>query len=83
MCDVKHKCHQMAGPTIYLCGYTSFYEENHINHYSSVLLIVYNKHCSHDDPHDHFIVVEINNDGNVIWLVGIYAPNHVVQYIVL
>ena len=51
-----------------------------------MVYIVCDKYClqvAYNDPHGHFIVVEINNDGNVIWLVGIYAPNHVVQYIVL
>ena len=35
----------------------------------------------YNDPYGRFIVAEINNERNVIWLVGIYAPNHVAQCI--
>ena len=40
LCAGEYKCHEVAGSTVHLCGYSSLYVGNLNNHYSSVVLIV-------------------------------------------
>ena len=49
-------------------------------------IIMQAKYCPqvvHNDPYDHFLVVEITHSGEVVWLVDIYSLNHVTQFIAL
>ena len=54
LCAVEHKCHELAGSTVHLRGYSSFYAGHINNHYSGVVLIVRDKYYGpqvvHDDP---------------------------------
>ena len=60
---------ELAKSTIHLCGYSSFYVGHLRNHYSGVVLIVYN------DPYGGLLVVKITHFGEVVRLTGIDAPN--------
>ena len=86
LCEVEHKCHELAGSTVHLRGYSSFYAGNLNNHYSGVVLIVQDKYYPqvvHYDPYGRFLVLEITFFGEVVWVVGIYAPNQATQRIAL
>ena len=86
LCAVEHKCHELAGSTVHLRGYSSFYAGNLNNHYSGVVLIVRDKYYPqvvHNDPYGRFLVLEITFFGEVVWVVGIYAPNQATQRIAL
>ena len=46
------------------------------------MLIVRDKYYPqvvHNDPYGLFLVIEITFLGQVVWLVGIYAPNQATQ----
>ena len=50
------------------------------------MLIVRDKYCPqvvHKDPYGRFLVLEITFFGEVVWVVGIYAPNQATQRIAL
>ena len=88
LCAVEHKCHELAGSTVHLRGYLSFYAGNLNNHYSGVVYrsIVQDKYYPqvvHNDPYGRFLVLEIAFFGEVVWVVGIYAPNQATQRISL
>ena len=54
LCAVEHKCHELAGSTVHLRGYSSFYAGYLNNHYSGVVLIVRDKYYPqvvHNDPY--------------------------------
>ena len=86
LCAVEHKCHELAGSTVHLRGYSSFYAGHRNNHYSGVVLIVRDKYYPqvvHNDPYGRFLVLEITFFGEIMWVVGIYAPNQATQRIAL
>ena len=68
------------------CSPQEIYAGNLNNHYSGVVLIVRDKYYPqvvHNDPYGRFLVLEITFFGEVVWEVGIYAPNQATQRIAL
>ena len=86
LCAVEHKDHAKSGTSHQHNGYHACYAGVNGGLYSGVILIVKNNLqpvVIQSDVHGRFIVVEINYEGERIWVVGIYAPNEAAQRIEL
>ena len=86
LCAVEHKDHAKSGSFIQHNGYHVCYAGVTGGLYSGVILIVKDTLqpvVVQSDIHGRYIVVEINYEGQRIWIVGIYAPNEVSQRIEL
>ena len=78
LCAVEHKDHKKAGLNFSSKGYTLYYAGLTPGDYSRVLMIVrdhYQPKVVIRDPGGRYIVVEILYEGQVLWIVGVYAPN--------
>ena len=86
LCAVERKDHTKSGSFIQHNGYHVCYAGVIGGLYSGVILIVKDTLqpvVVQSDIHGRYIVVEINYEGQRIWIVGIYAPNEVSQRIAL
>ena len=86
LCALEHKDHANFGSFIQHNGYHVCYAGVNCGLYSGVILIVKDTlqpMVVQSDIHGQYIVVEINYEGQRIWIVGIYAPNEVSQCIEL
>ena len=84
LCAVEHKEHARSGSSLQYKQYCVFYARVTGGLYSCIMLIVRDSLkpiVVQRDVHGRFLVVEVNYEGNKIWVVGIYAPNVVGQRI--
>ena len=78
LCAVEHKDHRNGGLISYCKGYTLCYAGNGHKEYSGIAMFIRDKFQPKvivSDEFGRFIVVEICYEGQVLWLVGVYAPN--------
>ena len=54
LCAIRHKCHELAWSIIHLRGYSSFYDKDVSDHYSSVILILPDKYYPWIVYNDHY-----------------------------
>jgi exonuclease III len=86
LCAIKHKDHSKSESSIQHNGYHVCYAGVNGELYLGVILIVKNSLqpvVVQSDIYGRYIVVEVNFEGQRIWIVGIYAPNEVSQRIEL
>ena len=77
LCAVEHKDHRNAGLISYSKSYTLFAGNVH-GDYSRIFMFIRNNFHPKVivvDEFGRFIVVEICYEGQVLWLVGVYASN--------
>ena len=78
LCAVEHKEHARSGSSLQYKQYHVFYAGVIGGLYSGIMLIIRDNlkpMVVQRDVHGRFLVVEVNYEGNKIWVVGIYAPN--------
>ena len=78
LCAVEHKEHARSGSSLQYKQYHVFYAGVIGGLYSGIMLIIRDNlkpMVVQRDVHGRFLVVEVNYEGNTIWVVGIYAPN--------
>ena len=82
VCAVEHKCHDLSGSILHLRGYSTYYAGCLSFHYSGVVMVIRDTLCPQmvfNDPSERFMIMEITYFGEVVWVVGVYAPNDVSQ----
>ena len=75
---MEHKDYRNVGLVSYSNGYTLCYACNVNGHYYGIVMFIRDKFHPKvivSDEFGRFIVVEICYEGQVIWLVGVYASN--------
>ena len=78
LCAVEHKDHKNAGLDFTIKGYTLCYAGVSSGDYSGVLMLIkdqYQPQVVMRDSDGRYIVVEILFEGQLLWIVGVYAPN--------
>ena len=78
LCVVEHKEHKNAGLMLNTKGYTLCYSGKVKGDYSRVVMFIIDVFCPQvifTDDLGRFLVVQISYEGQVLWLVGVYASN--------
>ncbi len=78
LCAVEHKAHANAGLVTCSHGYTLCYAGKDPGSYSGIVMFIrthYNPQIILNDDFGRYMVVQIAYEGQLIWLVGVYASN--------
>ena len=75
---VEHKSHENVGLVTCSHGYTLCYAGKDHGSYSRIVMFIrthYNPQINFNDDFGRYMVVQIAYEGQLIWLVGVYASN--------